>query len=131
MSMRVSNTLRVHQKPTKSKPFSRRKWGRSFLLTPELGIKPISAFGSKRLMRKAVQYALDSRKESVTIVHKGNIMKFTEGAFRTWCYEVAREEFAEHTLTKEELYRVYGGKRPADKKIVIKDRIADNRLVAT
>jgi isocitrate dehydrogenase len=90
-----------------------------------LGIKPISAFASKRLMRKAMQYAIENQRESVTIVHKGNIMKFTEGAFRAWCYEVAHEEYGEMTITEEELYRDYGGKQPAGK-ILIKDRIADN-----
>ncbi len=89
-----------------------------------LGIKPISAFGSKRLVRKAIQYAIEHKRESVTIVHKGNIMKFTEGAFRNWAYEVAREEFAEHIITEEELYSKYNGKQP-EGKIVIKDRIAD------
>lgn len=89
-----------------------------------LGIKPISAFGTKRLVRKAIQYALDHHRESVTLVHKGNIMKFTEGAFRNWGYEVAREEFGEHTITEEELYSQYGGKRP-EGKVIMKDRIAD------
>jgi isocitrate dehydrogenase len=89
-----------------------------------LGIKPISPFGTKRLVRKAIQYAIDHDRESVTLVHKGNIMKFTEGAFRNWGYEVAREEFGESTITEEELYSQHGGKRP-EGKIVIKDRIAD------
>ena len=89
-----------------------------------LGIKPISPFGTKRLVRKAIQYAIDHDRESVTLVHKGNIMKFTEGAFRNWGYEVAREEFSQQTITEEELYSQFGGKQPEDK-IVIKDRIAD------
>ncbi|EIJ42782.1 isocitrate dehydrogenase, NADP-dependent, prokaryotic type [Beggiatoa alba B18LD] len=89
-----------------------------------LGIKPISPFGSKRLVRKAIQYAIDNHRESVTLVHKGNIMKYTEGAFRNWGYEVAREEFGEYTITEEELYSKFGGKQP-EGKIVIKDRIAD------
>jgi isocitrate dehydrogenase len=89
-----------------------------------IGIKPISAFGSKRLVRKAIQYAIDNGRESVTLVHKGNIMKFTEGAFRNWGYEVAREEFGEVTITEEQLYNEYKGKQP-EGKIVIKDRIAD------
>jgi isocitrate dehydrogenase len=89
-----------------------------------LGIKPISAFGSKRLVRKAIQYAIDNGRESVTLVHKGNIMKFTEGAFRNWGYEVAREEFGNVTITEEQLYAEYKGKQP-EGKIVIKDRIAD------
>jgi len=89
-----------------------------------LGIKPISEFGSKRLVRKAIQYAIDNGRESVTLVHKGNIMKFTEGAFRNWGYEVAREEFGNVTITEEQLYAEYKGKQP-EGKIVIKDRIAD------
>jgi isocitrate dehydrogenase len=89
-----------------------------------IGIKPISAFGSKRLVRKAIQYAIDNGRESVTLVHKGNIMKFTEGAFRSWGYEVAREEFGSVTITEEQLYAEYKGKQP-EGKIVIKDRIAD------
>jgi isocitrate dehydrogenase len=89
-----------------------------------IGIKPISAFGSKRLVRKAIQYAIENGRESVTLVHKGNIMKFTEGAFRNWGYEVAREEFGNVTITEEQLYAEYKGKQP-EGKIVIKDRIAD------
>ncbi|MDE2149612.1 MAG: isocitrate dehydrogenase (NADP(+)) [Gammaproteobacteria bacterium] len=89
-----------------------------------IGIKPISEFGSKRLVRKAIQYAIDNGRESVTLVHKGNIQKFTEGAFRNWGYAVAREEFGNVTLTEEQLYGEYKGKQP-EGKIVIKDRIAD------
>jgi len=104
--------------------FLRDEMGASFYEDAGLGVKPISALGSKRLVRKAIQYAIDNNRESVTLVHKGNIMKFTEGAFRTWGYEVAREEFGDVTITEEELYATYGGKRP-EGKIVIKDRIAD------
>lgn len=89
-----------------------------------IGIKPVSEFGSKRLVRKAIQYAVDNGRESVTLVHKGNIQKFTEGAFRNWGYEVAREEFGSVTITEEQLYGEYKGKQP-EGKIVIKDRIAD------
>jgi len=89
-----------------------------------IGVKPISPFGTKRLVRKAIQYAIDNNRESVTLVHKGNIMKFTEGAFRNWGYEVAREEFSDYTITEEELYSKYNGKQP-EGKVVIKDRIAD------
>jgi isocitrate dehydrogenase len=89
-----------------------------------IGIKPISAFGTKRLVRKAIQYAIDHDKPSVTLVHKGNIMKFTEGAFRNWGYELAKEEFADVTVSEQELWDKYEGKRPAGK-IVILDRIAD------
>lgn len=90
-----------------------------------IGIKPISPFGTKRLVRKAIEYAMEYKRKSVTLVHKGNIMKFTEGAFREWGYELAKEEFPEVTITEDELWDDYGGKQP-DGKIVIKDRIADS-----
>ena len=89
-----------------------------------IGIKPVSEFGSKRLARKAIQFAIDEKRTSVTFVHKGNIMKFTEGAFRDWGYEVARQEFGDRTITEEEVSKS-GGPPPAGK-IVIKDRIADS-----
>ncbi len=89
-----------------------------------LGIKPISEFGTKRLVRKAIQYAIDRKLKSVTLMHKGNIMKYTEGAFRNWGYEVAKEEFGDITITEQELWDKYDGKQP-EGKIVIKDRIAD------
>ena len=104
--------------------FLREEMGANFFEDAGLGVKPISEFGTKRLVRKAIQYAIDQRRESVTLVHKGNIMKFTEGAFRTWGYELAREEFPNQTITEEELYSTYGGKRP-EGKVVIKDRITD------
>jgi isocitrate dehydrogenase len=90
-----------------------------------VGIKPISEFGSKRLVRKAIRYAIDEGKRSVTLVHKGNIMKFTEGAFRDWGYELAREEFGDVTISEDELWDKYDGKLP-EGKILIKDRIADS-----
>ncbi len=89
-----------------------------------IGIKPISAFGTKRLVRRAINYAIDQGRTSVTLVHKGNIMKYTEGAFRSWGYELAGEEFADICISEDELWDKFAGKRPADK-IVIKDRIAD------
>ncbi|MDN3516331.1 NADP-dependent isocitrate dehydrogenase [Aquisalimonas lutea] len=104
--------------------FLRNEMGERFFEDAGIGVKPISEFGSKRLVRKAIQYAVDNNRESVTLVHKGNIMKFTEGAFRSWGYELAREEFGDVTITEEELYSTYGGKRP-EGKVVIKDRIAD------
>lgn len=90
-----------------------------------IGIKPVSEFGSKRLIRKAIQYAIDRGRSSVTLVHKGNIMKFTEGAFKTWGYELAQAEFGEVVISEDELWASYDGRQPAGK-IVIKDRIADN-----
>lgn len=88
-----------------------------------IGIKPISEFCSKRLVKKAIEYALDNKRKSVTIVHKGNIMKYTEGAFREWGYEIAREEFGDVTITEEETKSLDG---IPEGKILIKDRIADN-----
>jgi len=104
--------------------FLREDMGAEFFQDAGLGIKPMSAFGTKRLVRKAIQYAIENGRESVTLVHKGNIMKFTEGSFRNWGYDVAREEFGDQTITEEELYNKHGGKRP-EGKVVIKDRIAD------
>ena len=92
-----------------------------------IGIKPISVRKTKRLVRKAIQYAIRRNKDSVTLVHKGNIMKFTEGAFKQWGYDVAKEEFADHTITEDELWSEYGGQAP-EGTIVMKDRIADNML---
>ena len=86
-----------------------------------IGVKPISVTGSKRLVRRAIQYALESGRKSVTLVHKGNIMKFTEGAFRDWGYEVAKEEFGDRVVTEAE-----AGSNPPDGKVIIKDRIADS-----
>ncbi len=104
--------------------FLREEMGADFFPEAGIGIKPISPFGSKRLVRKAIQYAIDNNKDSVTLVHKGNIQKFTEGAFRKWGYELAAEEFAEETITEAELWDKYDGKQPQGK-IVIRDRIAD------
>ena len=98
--------------------------GRTIRPDSGIGLKPISRFGTCRLVRMAIEYALEHKKESVTIVHKGNIMKFTEGAFRTWGYEVAQEEFNEKTITEAQLWEKYNGTVPSDK-VVIKDRIAD------
>lgn len=85
-----------------------------------LGIKPISIFGSKRLIRAAIRYAIENNRPSVTLVHKGNIMKFTEGAFRNWGYELAKEEFADKVVSWDDC----GGNVP-EGKILIKDAIAD------
>ena len=89
-----------------------------------IGVKPISVFGTQRLVRKAIRYALDHERRCVTLVHKGNIMKFTEGAFRDWGYQVADEEFQEVCIRESELWEKHGGKIP-DGKILINDRIAD------
>jgi len=89
-----------------------------------IGIKPISISGTKRLVRMAIKHALKHKLPSVTLVHKGNIMKYTEGAFRDWGYEVAREEFGNVIITEEELFSRYQRKAPSGK-VVVKDRIAD------
>jgi len=104
--------------------FLREEMGAKFFDDAGLGVKPISEFGTKRLVRKAIEHAIENKRESVTLVHKGNIMKFTEGAFRKWGYELAKEEFGDVTITEDELWDKHDGKRP-DGKIVIKDRIAD------
>ncbi|HEY9870781.1 MAG TPA: isocitrate/isopropylmalate family dehydrogenase, partial [Candidatus Obscuribacterales bacterium] len=90
-----------------------------------IGIKPISKFGSQRLVRRALRYAIEKGRKSVTLVHKGNIMKFTEGAFRDWGYQLAEEEFKETVVKEEQLAKEYEGKLPAGK-VLINDRIADS-----
>ena len=92
-----------------------------------IGIKPISIFGTQRLVRMAIQYAIDHQRESVTLVHKGNIMKFTEGAFSEWGYELAADEFSDQTISEADLWDKHDGQIP-EGKIVIKDRIADSML---
>ncbi|MFP4632003.1 MAG: isocitrate dehydrogenase (NADP(+)) [Halobacteriales archaeon] len=92
-----------------------------------IGVKPISERKTKRLVRKAIKYALERGRDSVTIVHKGNIMKYTEGAFRDWGYELAEEEFPDETITEDELWEEHDGEHPGDV-VVMKDRIADNML---
>jgi isocitrate dehydrogenase len=87
-----------------------------------IGIKPISEFGSKRLVRKAIQFAIANKRRSVTLVHKGNIMKFTEGAFRDWGYEVAKAEFRDFIVTEDEV--TAGASKEG--KVLINDRIADS-----
>ncbi len=89
-----------------------------------LGVKPMSSRASRRLVARAIQYALDHDLASVTLVHKGNIMKYTEGAFVRWGYEAAREMFGEHTVTESEVGLEHDGEVPPGK-VVIKDRIAD------
>ncbi len=104
--------------------FLRDELGKNIREDSGIGIKPISRFGTQRHVRKAIQYALTYGRRSVTLVHKGNIMKFTEGAFRNWGYELAKNEFPEQTVTEEELWENYAGKLP-EGKILINDRIAD------
>jgi len=89
-----------------------------------IGLKPISEFGTRRLVHMAIAFAVAQGRRSVTLVHKGNIMKYTEGAFRNWGYRVAEEAFGDHVISEEAVYSNHGGKVPAGK-ILIKDRIAD------
>ena len=107
--------------------------------TSGIGIKPVSAEGSKRLVRAAIEYAIKHNRKTVTLVHKGNIMKFTEGAFKTWGYEVAEQEFAEQTFTWDQYDRIKAAEgvdaanaaqsaAEAAGKIIVKDAIADIAL---
>jgi len=92
-----------------------------------IGIKPISLTASKNLVRKAIDFMIKRDRRNITLMHKGNIMKYTEGAFKDWGYEVAKGEFADYLVTEDDLYAKFDGKIPNGKK-VIKDRIADNML---
>jgi isocitrate dehydrogenase len=94
---------------------------------PALGLKPVSEFASKRLVRKAIAYAVERGRRSVTLMHKGNIMKHTEGAFMRWGYEVAAEEFGDQVISEEEVRERHGGATP-EGKVLVKDRLADNML---
>ncbi len=107
------------EKAAKLRDFLDREFGADIRPESALGIKPISEFGSKRLVAAAIRYAVQRGKPSVTLVHKGNIMKFTEGAFRDWGYQVAREQFGDRTVPESEAEGATG-------KVVIKDRIADS-----
>jgi len=106
------------------KEFLERELGEKIREDSGIGIKPMSRFGTKRLVRMAIRYALAHGRKNVTLVHKGNIMKFTEGAFRDWGYEVAREEFGERVLVESELVDE-GVTNLPEGKIVLKDRVAD------
>ena len=101
------------------------RFGRNIRPDSGIGLKPVSITGSKRLVRAAIQYAIDNGRSSVTLVHKGNIQKFTEGAFRDWGYEVATQDFREACVTEGEVWDRFGGVVP-DGKILVKDRIADS-----
>jgi len=98
--------------------------GTTVSLESAVGIKPMSRKNTDRLVSMAIRYALEHKRKSVTLVHKGNIMKYTEGAFRDWGYGVAREKYGDVTVTETDLYAKFQGKQP-DGRIVIKDRIAD------
>jgi len=104
--------------------FLKEKMGRALPADAGIGIKPISATNTKRLVDRAIAYALANGFSSVTLMHKGNIMKFTEGAFAQWGYELAKEKYGDQTLTEKELYDRFNGTQPRGR-LVIKDRIAD------
>ncbi len=105
--------------------FINSKMGKNIRKDSGIGIKPISVKGTQQLVKKAIEYAIDRNRKSVTLMHKGNIMKFTEGSFRDWGYKLAEKEFPRKTITEDELWDKHGGKQPKGK-IVIKDRIADS-----
>ena len=102
-----------------------KEMGKKVLPDSGIGIKPISITGTKNLVRSAIRHAIDNQRKVVTLVHKGNIMKFTEGAFRDWGYQLAREEFGSQTISEDDVTKKHGGKTPAGK-ILINDRIADS-----
>ena len=106
----------------KVREFLNHEMGKAIPADAGIGVKPISKTGSERIVRKAFQYALDKGRKSVTIVHKGNIMKYTEGAFKTWGYELAKREFGDKIVTEAEVWE--GASREG--KILVNDRITDN-----
>jgi isocitrate dehydrogenase len=108
----------------KVRQFLNEQMGTALPADAGIGIKSISATNTKRLVARAIAYALEHGFTSVTLMHKGNIMKFTEGAFAQWGYEVAVEKFKDQTITETELWDDYQGRQPQNK-LVIKDRIAD------
>lgn len=105
--------------------FINKKFNKSIRENSGIGIKPMSAFGSKRLVKKAIEFAIANKRKVVTLVHKGNIMKFTEGSFKEWGYEIAKEEFSDIVVREDELQSKYNGVLPKGK-ILINDRIADS-----
>lgn len=117
-----SNTARAQ----KLVDFINKEFGYSLPRSAGIGIKPMSPEGSKRLVRMAVKYAIDKKLPSVTLMHKGNIMKFTEGAFKDWGYEVAKAEFRDKIVTEDELYDAKKPFGDGKGRVVIKDRIADS-----
>jgi isocitrate dehydrogenase len=100
------------------------EWGYEVNPDSGIGVKPISITGTKNLVRRAVRYAIENNRKVVTLVHKGNIMKYTEGAFRDWGYQLAKDEFRNQIVTEDELWKDHGGKLP-EGKILVNDRIAD------
>ena len=111
------------EEATKVRDFRQRELKSEIRERSAIGIKPMSEFGSKRLVAMAIRYAIQHNRPSVTLVHKGNIMKFTEGAFRDWGYELAREQFSRDTIAEAELSKL--GNTARTDCVVMKDRIAD------
>ena len=107
--------------------FLREELGAEIPRDSGVGLKPISVHATRRLVRRAIRYALENKRDRVTLMHKGNIMKFTEGAFRDWGYQLAKDEFPESTLTEQEVFDRHGGRIPKGK-VMINDRIADALL---
>lgn len=105
--------------------FLNNELGTSIVPDSGIGIKPMSITSSTKLIRKAINYMVSQNRRSVTMMHKGNIMKFTEGAFKDWGYEVARSEYADYLITEDDLWSKFDGNVPEGKR-VIKDRIADS-----
>lgn len=110
----------------KVREFLLREFGIKIRDDAGIGIKPISKFGTQRIARLALKFAIENKRRVVTVMHKGNIQKYTEGAFRDWAFEVARNEFREYVVFEDELAQ-YGGKTPPGK-VLVNDRIADNML---
>jgi isocitrate dehydrogenase len=103
----------------------KKKTGREIRPDSGIGIKPISVYGTQRIVRKALEWALAQNLPSVTLVHKGNIMKFTEGSFAKWGYELAAKEFGDFTVSEKQLWDEFDGVMPKGK-ILVRDRIADS-----
>ncbi len=115
------------EEAAKLREFLKKEFGVELREDAGIGIKPITRFATQRLMRKALQYAVKWGRRVVTVMHKGNIMKYTEGAFKEWAYELALKEFRDYVVTEDELYSKYNGELP-EGKILLNDRIADNML---
>ena len=109
----------------KIRDFINSNFNKSIRENSGIGIKPISSFGTKRLVRKAVEYAVSHNRGTVTLMHKGNIMKFTEGSFRDWGYELASEDFGDSVISEDVLWEKHDGQVP-EGQLVMRDRIADS-----
>ena len=105
--------------------FLAKEMGKKVLPDSGIGIKPMSITGTKNLVRRAIRFAIDNNRKVVTLVHKGNIMKYTEGGFRDWGYQLAKEEFPEDTISESEVAQDFDGRTP-EGRVMINDRIADS-----